>query len=622
MIQSEEDSCKREQTYLKRKRFLQDDLNNLISVNNIKQGTSSSTDSISDSSKNMSSNSYTKQNDNLIIPITYIIDKGKYFKRENKESQENNLEYSCFICKNNNNEIYFYQYVKYNIDDIEDNNFCYRCSDPECKGLITLNYKDKKNKDLQYNPIIEHSIPYKKHSYVMYPTYGYQTYMDIMKQNNELNNIQLVNINNGKKGYYKELDTVINEIKKNKNINEANDLESNEENIRDDENKENIRDSNINKEINQPKKGKWEGKEKEKKLGHILKKNKSREDIGGNENINSNTSDDSKENEKKNKPKSKGNIPSPHKSWLRSGSRRPNEYKNEIEDESKNKDERNEINKNIKKNEKKGKDIDVKNKDKNEINKNENEKIKEFTSINEKKENEEEKDKNERNDDKEEEEDKSSESSYNTDDDDDKDDEDYTIEGEKNKKKKSKGSKGNTLKSNGKKKTIPTFTYNSFINNEIDYKKKRDIYSFFESKRNSELSYGKEIYLIKCHKNSKYDLNRKRWEQYISQKYGDNTSFGPLIHKTQDNIIYKYRPFFFNSYTSKVIKYNCLNEKCEGKAVFDLKDEKFEQKTPHTLSNDEHELSNHIKNFEICEYFSNNPNCNIIQILREYQGDK
>ena len=40
--------------------------------------------------------------------IIYLLDKGDFFKKENKESKENNLSYGCFIQKNQKNEIFFY----------------------------------------------------------------------------------------------------------------------------------------------------------------------------------------------------------------------------------------------------------------------------------------------------------------------------------------------------------------------------------------------------------------------------------------------------------------------------------------------------------------------------------
>jgi len=134
------------------------------------------------------------------------------------------------------------------------------------------------------------------------------------------------------------------------------------------------------------------------------------------------------------------------------------------------------------------------------------------------------------------------------------------------------------------------------------------------------LAYGKEVYKNKCHKNTNFSIKRQRWEEYITQKYGNKISFGTIIYRRKDNVIYKYRPLFFTDLKTKIIKCSCLNERCEGKGIFDFKREKFEETNKHSLSKKEHELFCHPKNYEFCEYFSENPECNTIQILREYKG--
>jgi hypothetical protein len=77
----------------------------------------------------------------------FIYDKGNFFEKENQESINNKILYKCFIEKNEKNEIYFYQYVRYNIDDKKDRIFCYKCNDKKCNGLITLNYNKKYNNE-------------------------------------------------------------------------------------------------------------------------------------------------------------------------------------------------------------------------------------------------------------------------------------------------------------------------------------------------------------------------------------------------------------------------------------------------------------------------------------------
>lgn len=178
--------------------------------NHHRNNSSFSTDSIShhsgkNSTLNKRNNFYSKNKIvNYNYPFIYILDEGIFFKKENKESIENHLPYYCFIEKNIKNEIYFYQYGRYNIDDIKDKIFCFRCNDLKCKAIICLNYKEKNDRD-KLNIIFEHSIPYKKHSYIMYPTYGYQIYLDIMREKSSLKYIQLVNDEFKERKYYKNI---------------------------------------------------------------------------------------------------------------------------------------------------------------------------------------------------------------------------------------------------------------------------------------------------------------------------------------------------------------------------------------------------------------------------------
>ena len=119
-----------------------------------------------------------------------------------------------------------------------------------------------------------------------------------------------------------------------------------------------------------------------------------------------------------------------------------------------------------------------------------------------------------------------------------------------------------------------------------------------------------------------HNENRKKWNHYIEQKYGKNVNFTTIFYKNKDNIIFRYRPLFFNNYTTKILKFSCLEEGCEGKGIFDLKSEQFEETNKHSLKNNPHELSCHPKNYEICDYFVKHPESNTIQILREYQNNE
>lgn len=379
--------------------------------------------------------------------IYYIIDKGNYFKKENRESHENKLEYNCFIEKSKNNEIYFYHYIKYNIDDNEDNIFCYRCCDSNCRGLITLNYSSKNNEE-KIQSISEHTISNKAHCYIKHPTYGYQIYIDFLKKNS-IKYIQLLNNEIENEICYKNLNSLINELKMNK--------------------------KNIINNI---------------KCIHTTNDNA----ISPNENEESQTEKETRNN---------------------------NKIENDDENDSRKKSEND--------------SVSQKN-------------MEERESLNE----------------------------------------------------------------------------SSQIRNNNSSKDK-NIFEFFNSRKNNHLAYGKEVYYKKLRNDCNPSENRKKWNQYIIQKYGENISIGTAYSIKRDekeNIFYRYRPFFCLDHKKKNLKYCCLEVGCEGKVLFDLKLEKFEVTNEHNLPNKSHILSNHPKHYEIMQFFHENTEINDILILREYQGSE
>ena len=165
------------------------------------------------------------------------------------------------------------------------------------------------------------------------------------------------------------------------------------------------------------------------------------------------------------------------------------------------------------------------------------------------------------------------------------------------------------------------FSHNKNNNSSED----KNIFEFFNSRRNKHLAYGKEVYYKKVRNDSNLSENRKKWNQYIAQKYGENISFGTVYSIKRDekeNIFYRYRPIYCLDHKNKILRYCCLEGGCEGKVLFDLKLEQFEETNEHNLSNKSHILSNHPKNYEIMKYFHENTHINDILILREYQGSE
>ena len=112
--------------------------------------------------------------------------------------------------------------------------------------------------------ILPHNIPNERHSYILYPTYGYQTYIDLFKQNKILNNLQLIfneeknrlNIIN-QKHFFKNkkiIDENLKNIDLSKidkepiNISSNNDLEDNNENSNEENNETSNENTNENNE--------------------------------------------------------------------------------------------------------------------------------------------------------------------------------------------------------------------------------------------------------------------------------------------------------------------------------------------------------------------------------------
>ena len=418
--------------------------------------------------------SWQKENGNN-LSIIYIFDNGVYFKKENEESIRNKIEYGCFIEKNKFNEIYFYQYARYNIDDISDNIYCFKCNDKDCTGLITLNYnKNKENKDI----IFEHSFSNKNHSYIQFPTYGYQIYIDAIKQNNTLNYIQLVNAKFKNKKYYKSLNHLLKEIKLNKNRNQ---------NKSENDIKQNIDELNTNS------KNEIESHDKENNMNeNNIDKKKS--EIKENKN-------DNEDNEKS----SSENTIHRKENFVRSSSCKAKRSNLGIRENS-----------------------------------------------------------------------ESEKSNY------------FNKDG---------------VRSTGK------------------LRKKNRIFTFMKSRRNKELLYAKEKYYCKIHKNTSYKENRIKWNEYIETKFGKNYSIGVVYkYNRNEKILFKYRPIFFADINTKKLRYSCLENGCNGKLIFDVRTEIFEETHSHSVSNQSHEMYAHPKYDEIIDKFENNSNYNYIITLREYIG--
>ena len=178
MDQNSHQSISTQKIYLNRKR---------LNPDSTSKDTTTNKSTIKESKKNIISSK--ENNINSFNAIIYLLDNGDFFKKENKESKQNNLSFGCFIQKNQKDEIFFYQYAKYNINDTHDKKFCFRCCDQKCTGIININYaKNIEN----FNMILPHNIPNERHSYILYPTYGYQIYLDLFNQNKILNNLQLI----------------------------------------------------------------------------------------------------------------------------------------------------------------------------------------------------------------------------------------------------------------------------------------------------------------------------------------------------------------------------------------------------------------------------------------------
>ena len=477
--------------------------------------------------------------------IIFLLDKGEFFKKENKESKSNNLSYNIFIQKNQDNEIFFYQYAKYNINDINDKIFCFRCCDKKCSGIININYK----KSIEnFKVILPHNISYEKHSYILYPTYGYQIYLDLFDQNKEMNNLQLVfntgdnNLNLNENNFFKDKKELINALKnidftkyekepinissnidiedlsENNNVSGNDKEESNNEEEKND-NDNDISGSNNASSINNKPKSKSLGRKKRKKSALINIKRKK------NGNINNNNLRRIK------KRKKMKQIPV---AITKEKETKENKPSNKMQTRSKSRIEEIKI---------------------------ENIEEEKHNSI--------------------EEEDNSNNSNSN-----------------------------NTNKTSSKK-------------SEKESSSERNIFTFFNSRKNPSLSYGREVYYKKLRKVEKLKESRIKWNEYIENKFGKNVSLGTFINfNRKEQVYFRYRPLFITDSETRQIKYCCLENGCEGRIIFDLKMEVIEETAKHNIGNNTHLFSSHPKNFEIKKFFDDNKNIDKLCLLREFHGDE
>ena len=500
--------------------------------------------------------------------ILYLLDKSIFFKKENKESVKNNLLYGCFIQKDENEEIYFYKYAKYNIDDIDNKLFCFKCCDEKCNGIINVNY----SKNIENLKIIyPHNISNKKHSYILYPTYGYQIYIDLFKQNKNLNYLQLVNniINN--KNFYKDIN-ILNETLKNNDIyNSEKDTINISSNIDlDDNNDSNSHENDLN---------------------------------------NNNTTTENKSNfeEKNDKSVNSNNVKNVRKARLNNRKKRKKSRK-KIKIKRKYKKrmiKKIAVNINNKRKINNGKDKN-KDSDNNNIN-NEEEEIK----IENTEEDEQEGKQNS------EDEENSVENSIS---DNNNDENNTNINNQLNKSDQSIKNINIDLINNKIQKINNKNNNNK--NNDNSTNNNTKIYAFFRSRKNQNLSYGKEVYYHKLRKTEKIKPDREKWNDYIEHKFGENVSIGTLIiFNRKLKTFYRYRPLFVTNSDTRQLKYCCLESGCEGRILFDLRREIIEETAKHSLGEKSHIFSTHPKNYELQKYFEENQYVNFICVLREYKGE-
>ena len=134
-------------------------------------------------------------------------------------NEEPHLNYHLY--KNELNEIYIFKYNKEkNKEEVNDSNkeeeeeennindkndkikniFEFSCFDNNCNGIgsLTIDLSKSLNNSYNYlfNIIKEHSLPYQEHSYIQNLEGNFHIYLDILKNNPHINNIQLINVPN------------------------------------------------------------------------------------------------------------------------------------------------------------------------------------------------------------------------------------------------------------------------------------------------------------------------------------------------------------------------------------------------------------------------------------------
>jgi len=128
---------------------------------------------------------------------------------------EPHLNYHLY--RNELNEIYIFKYKEEEANDCnkeeeeEENNvkdknekinniFEFSCFDKNCNGIgsLTIDLSKSINNSYNYlfNIIKEHSVPYQEHSYIQKLEGNFNIYLDILKNNPQINNIQLINVPN------------------------------------------------------------------------------------------------------------------------------------------------------------------------------------------------------------------------------------------------------------------------------------------------------------------------------------------------------------------------------------------------------------------------------------------
>ena len=137
------------------------------------------------------------------------------------------------------------------------------------------------------------------------------------------------------------------------------------------------------------------------------------------------------------------------------------------------------------------------------------------------------------------------------------------------------------------------------------------------------MSYGREIYYKRLKKIDKLKEGRIKWNEYIENKFGQNVSLGTFInYDRNENVYYRYRPLFLTDCETRLIKYCCLESGCEGRMMFNLKHETFEETAKHNIGKISHTFSSHPKNYEIQKFLEENKEIDKLCLLRDYRGNE